>query len=340
MVVWKNITPGLHTIPFGISGAKLIPFLFTPLSGYGNQFAVSTRNCVRDNRPLTNGVTNLNFQGTDAGDERVIDRWFHVNANGITASITATYLAEENSTNPGNALENFSFMTWYDSKWNLSGGAGNGSVDQPGTVTVNSMSNWGPLLMVSSKILEAADLLNFDAVLSDGRVNISWTAIPNISPDKYTVERSENEYQFSDLFEKKASPASGSPINYSGNDLQPLSGISYYRLKQHQTDGNLKYSQAVQIDNSKLQSHGIEILTVHPNPFGASFTAWYQVPDPAEIRIKLTGSNGQVVYSTTLLNQYGKNSFEFSDNSNLTPGLYILTISNGTSSKNIKLFHI
>jgi len=94
------------------------------------------------------------------------------------------------------------------------------------------------------------------------------------------------------------------------------------------------------IENLNGQSSALEILSVSPNPFNAGFTAWYRLPVAGDVEIKLTGSNGQIVYGNLVYSNTGKNSFEFSENTNLTSGLYILSISNGKSTKNIKLFHI
>jgi len=339
-VVWNNISPGLHTIPFGTSKKHLIPFMFTPVSGYGNQFSVSTRGCQPDNRPLTHGITNLDFLNKEAGTDKVIDRWFDVDAPGVTATVKASYLGTENTTSPELAYKNFAAMVWSGTKWKLIHGIGNGSTDINGFVRINNMNSWGPMLLISHERMESADLLSFDAILNNDEVTISWTALPNISPVKYTVERSDDEYDFNDLMEKTALHPSGSPLNYSIVDKNPLPGSSWYRLKQHQPDGSLKYSNPVQVDNLKQLSSAIQIESIGPNPFKSHFTAWYSLAASSTIQIKLTGSNGQIVHNTSFEQESGKNSFQFPDGDNLPPGVYILSISNGKSTQNLKLFHI
>jgi len=340
MVKWRNVSQGVHTIPFGISATQKIPFSFTPTSGFGNDFSVSTRGTGSDNRPLTNGVVHLNFKGAESGNTKIIDRWYQVTAPGVKANITASYLGEENTTNANLANKNFSVIGWTGIEWKMLGGSGNGSTSSTGSVTANSIANWGALLLVSSIKLEAADILNFNATLIDNHVEVVWTALANVAPEKYTVERSEDDIHFDDLFDKQAQPTSSSPISYKGNDNHPIAGTSYYRLREKLQNGNLKYSQSVQILNLKSYSTGVEILSVNPNPFSSGFTAWYQIPEAGDVEIKLTGSSGQVVYSKINQSSEGKNSFEFSEGDKLSPGIYILTISNGKSTKNYKLFNI
>ena len=340
MVRWKNIAAGEHIIPFGISEDKMLPFHFTPVSGYGNEFAVSTRSCNADNRPLGTGVTNLEYQGQDAGEKKIIDRWFNIAASNITASIMATYLPEENTLDPNISKENLSFIGWYDSKWSLIGGSGTGTLHTSGTVTSGNINRWGNFLIASNKNLPPADLLSFKAVLNEKQVDLNWEAKTNSNAVKYIVERSDDEFNFSDLSHANALPPSTSALIYDAVDLAPLTGTSWYRIRQQQRDGSLKYSNSIRIENNPGQLHGVQILSVNPNPFSSGFTASYQVPVTGDVAIRLTGSNGQSVYNTILLQESGKNSFLFDAGENLTPGLYILSISNGKSSKNIKLFHI
>ncbi|MDQ3049804.1 MAG: T9SS type A sorting domain-containing protein [Bacteroidota bacterium] len=340
MVKWKNISQGLHIIPFGMSSNDMLPFSFTPISGFGNEFAVSTRSTGTDNRPLTNGVLHLNYGGGESGNKKVIDRWFHVSATGIKANITASYLGEENTTHSDIVNKNFSVIAWNGINWKLLGGTGTGVTSGSGAVSASAVSSWGPLLLISNERLEAADILSFNAMLMDDHVALDWTSMANIAPEKYTIERSEDEFQFDDLLIKTALPPAMIPVNYKAVDNDPLKGISWYRLKQHQPDGKLRYSRAVRIDNSKIYATGIAIESVSPNPFSQGFLAMYTVPKATVVEIKLTTSNGQVMHSEFIQGKEGKNTFEFTDNGKVTPGIYILTISNGTSTKNIKLFHI
>lgn len=340
MVKWKNISPGTYIIPFGISSIKQIPFYFTPLSGFGGEFAVSTRSTSTDNRPLTNTVSNLNYNGTEAGINKIIDRWYHVSAANIKADITASYLPEENTTNSEISSKNFSFIRWNGSYWKLSGGTGAGTTTTTGTVSTNVMTTWGPLLLVSNVKLEAADILNFNAALVNGNVDLEWTSMANVTAVKYTVERSADEFQYEDVFDKSAQPVSNTASRYDGTDNNPLQGISFYRLKQFMPDGNIKYSQAVRIDNSQNSNNGLSVLSVNPNPFSDVFTIKFMLPADGDVELKLTSSSGQVTFKKFINGAQGHNSYEFTEGSTLTTGIYILTLSNGTTIKNYKLFHI
>ncbi len=340
MVKWKNVSSETYTIPFGLSSMEKIPLTFTPVSGFGGEFAVSTRATASDNKPLTSTVAHLNYNGSDAGVNKIIDRWYHITAPTIKADITFSYLPEENTTNSEISVKNFSVIRWTGSYWKLAGGTGIGSTTVTGTVTSNAMNTWGPILLVSNVKLEAADILNFNATLVNERVILEWTAMPNINAVKYTVERSSDEFQYDDVFDKSAQPVSNAATRYDGTDEQPLQGISYYRLKQFMPDGAIKYSQSVRIDNAFQVTDGISILSVNPNPFSNSFILKYSLPNDGDVEIKLTGSSGQVVFKKFINGSKGKNTFEFTEGDKITPGIYVLSLISGATIKNYKLFHI
>ncbi|MBL0339470.1 MAG: T9SS type A sorting domain-containing protein [Bacteroidetes bacterium] len=340
LLIWKNIEPGAHTIPFGINTEKLLPFVFTPISGFGNDFSVSTRSCSKDNRPLNPGVTNININNSDVSYNRVIDRWYYISAPGIIAHVTASYLPEENTTHSSLATNNFSLMNWNNSKWDIIGGNGNGTLLQTGNVSILNNSKWGNLLLISNEKLEQADILTFEAELNNKQVELSWTSLANVRVQNYIVERSLDGFSFTPLLDKQALVPNGSPITYKDIDLLPISGISYYRLRQNNPDGKIKYSQNVRIENISTKYKNLEFISAGPNPFSASFNLAFNVPAAGSIEIKLTSTNGQTAFQKKLNADEGKNTVEINELENMVPGVYILTLSDGKSFKNYKMFKI
>lgn len=147
-VKWKNIEPGQHTIPFGTGDQEILPLSLNIRSGAGRTITASTKSSGKNNRPLPAGISVLPENGS--GDE-IIDRWFYINATGITADISLPYLFSENSTPAEIAEENFSATVWSGSEWTPVGGTGSGKITEHGAVESKSVQQWGHFLLISNK---------------------------------------------------------------------------------------------------------------------------------------------------------------------------------------------
>jgi hypothetical protein len=107
-------------------------------------------------------------------------------------------------------------------------------------------------------------LVDFTAVADNNLVNLQWTTSSESNNSYFTIEKSQDAVNF--VFVGKISTQapggnSSTPLNYESQDPNPYTGVSYYRLKQTDLDGNDKYSAIVAVDFVKKQS-----LVVYPNP--------------------------------------------------------------------------
>ncbi len=336
-VIWNNIEGGYHLIQFGTAPNKIIPFSFTPSFGTGNSFVVSTRNSSRENRPLPAGIPNLNYNGVDAGKNYAIDRWYFIQANGTTANITLSYLPEENSLPASLATQNFSAMLWNTAKWNGIGGTGNGMINQVGKVTVNNNNAWGYMLMISNPTPQTYDIIEFTAEPQNKEVKVKWKVKANIPAEIYYVERSVDGLNYTMIHEEDVQPNSTSTGTFEFIDTDPAPGLSYYRLKQEEVDGTLKYSQIEKIEFGKKGVNNIEIVSAGPNPFTDQFFISYYVTTACNIEIKIMSTGGNVIYNKTEMAEQGTNKFNYVDNTELPKGIYLVNISDGISQVTHKM---
>ncbi len=338
LVIWKNIESNAYTIPFGIGIGEKLPLRFEPISGMGLDFSASTRTSAKDNRPLAASITNINLNNSDVSNERVIDRWFHINAPGVKANITLTYLPSENTTTQSVSNGNFSAMVWKNSQWNIIGGNGVGNTTQAGSVVVKNNSTWGNILLVSNEIPEPADILTFDAVLKNKQVELKWVSLPNAIVTNYSIETSIDGFNFEELLTVDAKATSTLSITYLEKDASPQKGISYYRIRQNNAEGDFKYSNSIKIENQDSKASNLELISVGPNPFSTGFTIKWELAFEGTIDVKLTSTNGQVALKQTINSTLGINSYHINDVNNLIPGIYIVSVTDGKTIKNIKLF--
>jgi hypothetical protein len=94
-----------------------------------------------------------------------------------------------------------------------------------------------------------AELLQFN-VITEGAQNIlNWaTVLPSARDNNksFDIERSHNGETFQTIGTVKAL---GKATNYTFADTEPINGINYYRLRQHDNDGTESYSKVISVVN-------------------------------------------------------------------------------------------
>jgi hypothetical protein len=102
-------------------------------------------------------------------------------------------------------------------------------------------------------------LINFKATSYTDAVQLSWTTVNELSFDRYDLERAANGRNFTRI-------GSVQTINtavmktYSWPDNAPLAGVSYYRLKMIDIDGDFTLGNVLKIDRSgNAPKNGISV---------------------------------------------------------------------------------
>ncbi|MDA3882228.1 MAG: hypothetical protein PF481_03005 [Bacteroidales bacterium] len=132
-------------------------------------------------------------------------------------------------------------------------------------------------------------LLSFNAHTADNQVLISWETASEINNAFFTIERSQDGVTFTSLKTILGAGNSNSPTSYSFIDTTPLSGLSYYRLKQTDYNSNHTYSAVTEvqlkprahISFSKISSSEIKCII--------------ESADPDEVYIAIIRTNGQII---------------------------------------------
>lgn len=125
------------------------------------------------------------------------------------------------------------------------------------------------------------ELVSFHATLSEKIVILNWTTASELNNDYFTVERSMDGINFTELAEVKGAGTNNTILNYSAPDNNPLPGISYYRLKQTDYDGRSEYSEMVIVEAKEISE--TELL-IYPNP-----------TQQKEIQMQFEGFNGPYI---------------------------------------------
>jgi pectinesterase len=175
------------------------------------------------------------------------------------------------------------------------------------------------------------DLIFFNASSTNTSipaVNLTWRTTNEVNTHKFDIERSVDGANFQSLGAVTAKNTSGIH-DYRFTDYYPLSGVSYYRLKQLDLDGKFEYSpiKAVDITNNQI--------IIYPNPVSSEL-AISHLGAKAAGKLSVFDSMGKEVLKIDGLKSENQTKV---DVSTLNSGVYFIQLQIGKeifSSKFIK----
>ncbi|MET0462996.1 MAG: T9SS type A sorting domain-containing protein [Chitinophagaceae bacterium] len=171
-----------------------------------------------------------------------------------------------------------------------------------------------------------ATIVDFQAIPAGSEVALSWSTASEQNNSYFTIERSANGSNFQSL-KQVASTASGGnssvTLNYGSIDATPLPGISYYRLKQTDKNGQSTYGKQVKVDRRQDGA-----LSFYPNPAGKQIRFNGFALNEQKASIEWWDMGGRSVLKGSLAIAGGSAVM----NINLPDGVYItrVTLSDGT----------
>ena len=163
------------------------------------------------------------------------------------------------------------------------------------------------------------ELVSFNAFFNGKQVDLKWNTAREINVQNFVVERSSTGADFISIGVVGANNALG----YAFIDANPLSGISYYRLKIMDKDGNFKYSKVVTI-NTKL----LNTITVYPNPAANSITVTHGLITKAAT-LAIYTLDGKLVKSLTMATGSTQTQVDIDE---LSKGYYLVSVNDGSKS--------
>jgi hypothetical protein len=168
------------------------------------------------------------------------------------------------------------------------------------------------------------ELVMFDAkIKDDGKTHLEWYTATEINNDYFTIERIKDMNGAPEEVAKVKGAGNSSVLNhYAAIDPNPHNGISYYRLKQTDTDGKFSYSNWIAVENKTKTNF---TFSIRPNP-----ADHYADIDFSNVKGDLTlvifDANSNVVYSKSFSekSQPGTHRIVFSDI--LSKGVYFIQV--------------
>lgn len=264
--------------------------------------------------------------------------WILNRAGSVNANVTLSW---DTYSCGVTSLPDLAVARWDGSMWKDEGNTTTTGAPDPstGTVTSGTVISFSPFTLASRAAgvnpLPIA-LLSFTANYnSSNNVDVKWSTASEINNDYFSVERSADAILFDAINVTDGAGNSNSILNYSTTDDSPLNGISYYRLKQTDFDGNYKYSSTVSVQKNE---NDFEIINAHYTLSQNEFAVYFNCNSNCLITIDLYDMSGKKVYSS-FENTLGKNSEITIPAKNLSEGIYLVKAYNGNKliSKKVKL---
>jgi len=177
------------------------------------------------------------------------------------------------------------------------------------------------------------ELVSFVAKAENDYVRLDWETASEKDNDFFEIQRSYDGENFDAIGIIEGNGTILSNVKYSFTDFIPLSGISFYRLKQVDFDGDFEYSPVVSVNIEKSSD-----LSIVPNP-----------TSDEQIYLRLSGFHPEQAVNVKIFNLQGASMFQrvFSPNdlwnkalpvgSPLKPGIYIVEVVQGNTLKQVRL---
>lgn len=90
-------------------------------------------------------------------------------------------------------------------------------------------------------------LKSFNVKASNNRIVLDWTTVFDDAIPLFTVEKSTDTSNFSEIATVKTDSGNSISNYYSTDDKTPTKGLSFYRLKYKEASGKINYSNAVAV---------------------------------------------------------------------------------------------
>ncbi|HEX9511569.1 MAG TPA: T9SS type A sorting domain-containing protein [Puia sp.] len=165
-------------------------------------------------------------------------------------------------------------------------------------------------------------LMGFSGSVGNNDIVLSWIMENETNSKWFVIERSSNGNSF-DSIGVVAGLNNMHESNYSYTDLRSPSGNSYYRLRLVNSDGGIKYSKVVTLNNGNASAK----MQVFPNPAGAVVNYTLNSTAADQVTVEVFNLAGIVVMSRQQQLSAGTNQQSLAI-STLKSGNYFLKVIN------------
>jgi hypothetical protein len=180
---------------------------------------------------------------------------------------------------------------WNGSLWKnagMSGWSGNANNGTLSTLLPEDPNTVFTLASVNAINTLPVEITSFSATAENNHAKLDWTTASETNNDYFVVERSQDGVEIESLDTIDGNGTTSETHDYTSVDESPLDGLSYYRIKQ--VDFNGEYSHS---DWRSIEMQPLDHISMYPNPCNG------------EVHFNLTGDN-EVLWTMTVTNLSGQ----------------------------------
>lgn len=220
--------------------------------------------------------------------------------------------------------------------WDNHGSSSTSGTVSSGSITWNSLSSFGEFALGSTSGATnplPVKLVNVKAYVVNTVNEIEWTNLTTSGIISYTVQRSLNGQQFSDIGSVPARSQNGGREDYTLTDPQPTS-IAYYRILVTETSGKTSYSPIVKVQ----RSHTVPGISVYPNPVQKGQSVQLQLSgEPGLYTLSLFETSGRLVKNEMIQHRGNTLTKSIELPANLPAGQYFMQLSGAFGNQHVSL---
>ena len=251
--------------------------------------------------PGSTVVTRVTGTAQTGNSHNSIKRYFDITPS-TNSNLNATLVFKYNDTTAelnGIAETNLKLFksTNGGSSWIL----GAGTVDTvANTITLNGITDFSRWTAGDNGLPLPVELNAFSASTSVKGVELRWTTATEKNNSGFDVQRSNDNASWSNLKFIQGAGTSNSPKEYYYLDNNVTTQKYYYRLKQIDNDGTVKYLKTVEA--SVEAPNRYELFQNYPNPFNPTTRISFSILKAGSVTLSIYNAMGQKVRAYS--NQY------------------------------------
>ena len=209
-----------------------------------------------------------------------------------------------------------------------------GAIDIKGTIgtaavsdtfliqTISGISSFSPFGVTSdATTLPARGLTLSWKKLTNSNI-LFWKTMGEFNTVSYEVERSTSSNNFKAIGKVAAKPGNNTVENtYQFEDVQPLSGVNYYRLRVLDNNSAVQYSPVVAIRSESNQTS----FQVYPNPIsGKTINVAIEAKEAGIYQIGIFSLQGQLLQQEQRAITVNGSLQQIQLRAHIVPGMYLL----------------
>ena len=150
-------------------------------------------------------------------------------------------------------------------------------------------------------------------------VELYWSTVSEMNNDYFMIEKSINGIDFEEIGSINGHGNSNKRIDYKFIDYEPNNGVSYYRLKQIDYNGEYSYSKILSVNYNNF------MFNIYPNPINKGEDLFIEFQETKEkVLVVVNDIYGREYYSKIYITH--QNGFVMACDcmNKLSPGTYII----------------